>query len=71
LDSSTQSEFLKPMAISLGFGILFATAITLIIVPVNYLLGYQIKHGAKRLLISTWQTWLVYWNKQEGANRNA
>jgi multidrug efflux pump subunit AcrB len=71
LDSSTQSEFLKPMAISLGFGILFATVITLIIVPVNYLLGYQIKHGAKGLLISTWRAWLVYWNKQDEANRNA
>ena len=44
LDPSTHAEFLKQMAISLGFGIIFATMITLIIVPVNYILGYQLKH---------------------------
>ncbi len=37
-EKSTQAQFLKPMAISLGFGILFATVITLIMVPINYLL---------------------------------
>ena len=47
-DPSTHVEFLKPMAISLGFGILFATAITLIIVPVNYLIAYN----AKRWLVT-------------------
>ncbi|MFT5573141.1 MAG: multidrug efflux pump subunit AcrB [Cryomorphaceae bacterium] len=71
LDSSTQSEFLKPMAISLGFGILFATLITLIIVPVNYLLGHQIKHASKRLLAKAWKSWLAFWNKKDEINRNA
>jgi multidrug efflux pump subunit AcrB len=71
LDSSTQSEFLKPMAISLGFGIIFATTITLIIVPINYLLGYQLKHASKRLLSRAWRTWLDYWHKEDGVNRNA
>ena len=71
LDSSTQSEFLKPMAISLGFGILFATLVTLIIVPVNYLLGYQIKHASKRLIANAWQIWLAFWNKEDEVNRNA
>ncbi len=37
-EKSTQAQFLIPMAVSLGFGILFATLITLFIVPVNYLL---------------------------------
>ena len=37
-ERSTQAQFLIPMAVSLGFGILFATFITLILVPVNYLL---------------------------------
>lgn len=41
LEKSTQAQFLIPMAISLGFGILFATLITLVIVPVNYMVGYQ------------------------------
>ncbi len=37
-EQSTQAQFLIPMAVSLGFGILFATFITLLLVPVNYLL---------------------------------
>lgn len=37
-EQQTQAQFLIPMAISLGFGILFATFITLILIPVNYLL---------------------------------
>jgi len=40
-EQSTQAQFLIPMAISLGFGILFATFITLLLVPVNYLLMEQ------------------------------
>ncbi len=35
-EQSTQAQFLIPMAISLGFGILFATVLTLFLVPVNY-----------------------------------
>lgn len=38
LEKSIQARFLIPMAISLGFGILFATTITLIMVPCLYLL---------------------------------
>ena len=38
LEKSTQAQFLIPMAVSLGFGILFATAITLLLIPINYLL---------------------------------
>ena len=63
LNKSTQSEFLKQMAISLGFGILFATAITLIIVPVNYLVAYRIKYGSRTLAANLWQHWLIFWNK--------
>jgi multidrug efflux pump subunit AcrB len=37
LETSRQARFLIPMAISLGFGILFATFITLILVPCFYL----------------------------------
>ena len=69
LDTSTQSEFLKPMAISLGFGILFATAITLVIVPVNYLLGYSIKHGTINGGRRLWALWLEFWHKDEGDHR--
>lgn len=37
-EKSTQAQFLIPMAVSLGFGILFATFITLLLVPINYIL---------------------------------
>jgi multidrug efflux pump subunit AcrB len=33
-----QAQFLIPMAISLGFGILFATFITLLLVPSLYII---------------------------------
>jgi multidrug efflux pump subunit AcrB len=33
LETSRQAKFLIPMAISLGFGILFATGITLFLIP--------------------------------------
>lgn len=42
-EKSTQAQFLKPMAVSLGFGILFATMITLILIPVNYMILEDIK----------------------------
>lgn len=38
LNQSTQVLFLKPMAISLGIGILFATSIILLLVPVAYVI---------------------------------
>lgn len=42
-EKSTQAQFLIPMAVSLGFGILFATLITLILVPINYMLVERLK----------------------------
>ena len=42
-EKSTTAQFLIPMAISLGFGILFATAITLVLVPVNILIVHDLK----------------------------
>nr|VFK41552.1 MAG: AcrB/AcrD/AcrF family protein [Candidatus Kentron sp. TC]VFK62296.1 MAG: AcrB/AcrD/AcrF family protein [Candidatus Kentron sp. TC] len=36
LDQSTQAQFLIPMAISLDFGILFATLLTLFLAPACY-----------------------------------
>jgi multidrug efflux pump subunit AcrB len=38
LEKSMQAQFLIPMAVSLGFGILFATFITLFLVPCVYLI---------------------------------
>jgi len=36
LETSLQARFLIPMAVSLGFGVIFATAITLLLVPSLY-----------------------------------
>lgn len=71
LDTSTQSEFLKPMAISLGFGILFATLITLVVVPVNYVIAYNIKYGSIRMARSLWANWLDYWNREDNLRGNS
>jgi len=43
-NKSTQAQALIPMAVSLGFGIMFATIVTLVITPVMYLTGRQLKH---------------------------
>lgn len=40
---ATQAQFLIPMAVSLGYGILFATLITLLLVPINYLILHDIR----------------------------
>ncbi|MGR3318310.1 MAG: efflux RND transporter permease subunit [Candidatus Anammoxibacter sp.] len=37
-EKSTQAQFLIPMAVSLAYGILFATFITLYLIPINYLI---------------------------------
>jgi multidrug efflux pump subunit AcrB len=43
MEESTTAQFLIPMGISLGFGILFATSITLILVPTNIMIGDDIR----------------------------
>jgi len=49
-ESSTQAQFLIPMAVSLGYGILFATLVTLVLIPVNYLVLEDIRAGGARLI---------------------
>jgi multidrug efflux pump subunit AcrB len=41
-DNSSSAQFLMPMAISLAFGILFATVITLLLVPANVMIADDI-----------------------------
>ncbi|WP_404305966.1 efflux RND transporter permease subunit [Neorhodopirellula lusitana] len=52
MDQSNQAQFLIPMAVSLAFGVLFATAITLYLVPCAILAGDDI---GKRL------KWAMSW----------
>ncbi len=51
LEKEVQAQFLKPMAASLAFGILFATMITLILLPMLILIAKDIK-----------TLWLKLWN---------
>ncbi len=48
-EQSTQAQFLIPMAVSLGFGVLIATVFTLFLVPVNYMILGDIKGLYRRL----------------------
>ncbi len=43
-EKSTQAQFLIPMAVSLGFGILFATLLTLVLIPTFYLIVEDIRN---------------------------
>ena len=49
IEKSVQAQFLIPMAISLAYGVLFATLITLILVPTSYLIIEDIKDFFGRL----------------------
>jgi len=48
-ETSRQARFLIPMALSLGFGILFATFITLLLVPCFYLVVADLKAASAAL----------------------
>lgn len=43
LETAIQAQFVKPMATSVAFGVLFATFVTLVLVPVLYFVGRDIK----------------------------
>ena len=49
LERSLQAQFLIPMATSLGFGVLFATFITLLLVPSVYIALEDLKSGTARV----------------------
>ena len=54
-ETSVQAQFLIPMVISLAFGVLFATGVTLLLVPCLYLLGDQIGNRIRGVKPSTGQ----------------
>lgn len=49
-ETSVQAQFLIPMVISLAFGVLFATGVTLLLVPSLYLFGGQVSALVARKL---------------------
>jgi multidrug efflux pump subunit AcrB len=66
LDRSLQAQFLIPMAVSLGFGILFATFITLYLIPSAYLVMEDLLRLAGEM-----KSWYLkpFRNEEEEANR--
>lgn len=52
------AQFLKPMALSLAFGVLFCMPVTLILSPCLYLIGKDIKDNAGKL----WRLWRRGWS---------
>lgn len=50
LETSVGARFLIPMALSLGFGVLFATFITLVLVPALYLIVEDLQEGTAHVI---------------------
>ena len=51
-ETSLQAQFLIPAAASLGYGILFATVITLILIPAILKIQTEIKTGISTALVN-------------------
>ena len=49
LERSFQAQFLKPMVVSIAFGLSFATVLTLLVVPSMYLIGNDLKQRGIKL----------------------
>ncbi|MBB1078240.1 efflux RND transporter permease subunit, partial [Rhodoferax sp. 4810] len=49
-ETSRQARFMIPMALSLGFGIVFATVVTLVLVPCLYLIIEDVRRVGTRSL---------------------
>ena len=54
--ASGQAAFLSPMAISLGFGLLFATGLILLVIPCFYLVLDDLRDWARKRIAAYWQT---------------
>ena len=52
-ETSVQAQFLKPMAVSVGFGVLFATVITLVLLPMLLLILQDIRERFSK----SWRAW--------------
>jgi multidrug efflux pump subunit AcrB len=50
LETSMQAQFLVPMAVSLAFGVMFSTFITLVLVPSGYLVLEDFKRFVRWML---------------------
>jgi multidrug efflux pump subunit AcrB len=50
LERSVQAKFLMPMAVSLAFGVMFSTVISLLLVPASYLILNDLRRAGRWLL---------------------
>ncbi|MEX1025304.1 MAG: efflux RND transporter permease subunit [Planctomycetota bacterium] len=50
LERSVQAQFLIPMAVSLAFGVVFSTLVTLLFLPSAYLIGEDLKRATQWIL---------------------
>lgn len=64
-ERSLQAQFLKPMAIAIGFGVLFATFITLLMVPCLYLVLEDLKSMTVKVL-----KWMGIGSKEDNSVEN-
>lgn len=55
-EKSIEAKFLIPMAVSLGFGILFATLITLILIPCAYMVSEDLKKCFGWFFTNKWKS---------------
>ena len=53
--ASGQTAFLAPMAVSLGFGLLFATGLILVVLPCFYLILDDLRERVFRPMLSRWR----------------
>ena len=54
LEESLQAQFLIPMAVALAAGVLFATVVTLVLVPALYLIMDDIRSATRWMVHGTW-----------------
>ena len=71
LERSFQAQFLIPMAISIVFGVAFATVLTLVVVPCFYLVFEDVRSSLKWLFTGKWTRELPYDPGMEGAVEGA
>ena len=55
LERSLQAQIVIPMATSLAFGILFSTVVTLILVPLLYIILDDVSRSSSRFFNWWWQ----------------
>lgn len=64
-DNSVQAQFLIPMAVSLGFGVIFATIVTLYLIPCVLLVAEDFKDIWSRL----WNWYRLPWSSNRKSHR--